>query len=142
MGYVGVYRSIFINGSKTTIKSVSKHSLNTYQKIHAYIIEERRYLDTDLNQSEIAEKFNISSGYISQLINTNSDQNFNNYINALRIEASKKMLLENQFQNYTIESIGLECGFKSKSNFYMAFKKFTNQTPSAYVKSQKMRPVS
>lgn len=142
MGYVGVYRSTLRGEYKTPINSVSRNGANTYQKIHSYIIAERRYLDIDLNLSEIAEKFNISSGYLSQLINTNSDQNFNDYINALRIDASKKMLLQNQFENYTIESIGLECGFKSKSNFYNAFKKFTRQTPTAYVKSQEIRPES
>jgi len=136
MGYVGVYRSSRQKKSINTFNSVSGNSVNTYEKIHAYIIEERRYLDMDLNLSEIAEKFNISAGYLSQLINANSDQNFNDYINSLRIAASKKMLLEKQYENYTIESIGLECGFKSKSNFYAAFKKFTGQTPSAYAKSQ------
>lgn len=142
MGYVGVYRSTLRGDSKNSLNSVSKNGANTYSKIHSYIIEEQRYLDMDLNQSEIAEKFNISPGYLSQLINANSDQNFNDYINSLRIDACKRMLLENQFENYTIESIGLECGFKSKSNFYSAFKKFTGQTPSGYVKLRKMRPVS
>jgi len=142
LGYVGVYRSTLISNAKASINFVSKNGVNTYQKIHSYIIEEHKYLDMDLNLSEIAEKFSISSGYLSQLINTNSDQNFNDYINKLRIEASKKMLVETQFENYTIESIGLECGFKSKSNFYAAFKKFTGQTPKAYVKSKEIRPVS
>lgn len=142
MGYVGVYRSTLRIESKIPVNSFSRNGANTYQKIHSYIIEERRYLDMDLNQSEIAEKFNISPGYLSQLINSNSDQNFNDYINQLRIETSKKMLIADQFENYTVESIGLECGFKSKSNFYAAFKKFTGQTPMTYVKSQEMGPIS
>ena len=118
MGYVGVYRSTLIREQKPSVNSVTKNGANTYQKIHAYIIEENRYLDMDLNLSEIARRFNISSGYLSQLMNAHSEQNFNDYINELRIKTSKKMLLEKQFENYTIESIGLECGFKSKSNFY------------------------
>ena len=142
VGYVGVYRSTHRGEFRAPSNSVSKNGVNTYQKIHAYIIDEHRYLDRNLNLSEIAEKFGISPGYLSQLINSNSNQSFNDYVNKLRIEASKKMLVENQFENYTIESIGLECGFKSKSNFYTAFKKFTGQTPSAYVKSQEIRPVS
>lgn len=106
-------------------------------KIKPYIIDEQRYLNLELSHSEIAEKFNITSGYLSQLINTHSEQNFNYYINGLHIEASKKMLVDGPFENYTLESIGLECGFKSKSNFYTAFKKFTGQTPKEYVKNQK-----
>lgn len=142
MGYVGVYRSTLSGEPKNSVHSISLNGANTYQKIHSYIIQEKRYLDMNLNQSEIAEKFHISTGYLSQLINTNSNQSFNDYINTLRIETSKKMLLAEQFEHYTIESIGLECGFKSKSNFYMAFKKFTGQTPSRFIKGKKMRPVS
>lgn len=141
IGYVGVYRSTKLTEVNSSNKKISKNSANTYQKIDTYITGERRYLDMNLNQSEIAEKFNITPGYLSQVINTNSDQNFNDYINTMRINASKKMLIENHFENYTIESIGLECGFKSKSNFYAAFKKFTNQTPKEYIKSQQIRPV-
>ena len=47
------------------------------------------------------------------------------------------MLVDAHYKNYTIESIGLECGFKSKSNFYITFKKLTGQTPNQY-KSQKI----
>lgn len=141
-GYFGVYRSTLRAEYKTSINSVLKNGANTYHKIHTHIIEERRYLDVDLNQSEIVQKFNISPDYLSQLITTNSDKNFNDFINSMRIDASKKMLTENQFENYTIESIGFKCGFKSKSNFYTAFKKFTGQTPKEYLKNQKIRLVS
>jgi len=72
-------------------------------KINTYIIDEQRYLNLELSLSEIAEKFNITSGYLSQLINTHSEQNFNDYINGLHIEASKKMLVEGPFENYTLE---------------------------------------
>ena len=137
LGYIGVYRFASKEESKTPINTAYKNGTNTYQKVHSYIIEERRYLDMNLNQSEIAAKFKITPGYLSQLINTHGKQNFNDYINRLRIETSKNMLIEDEFENYTIESIGLECGFKSKSNFYAAFKKFTDLTPKAYIKSKK-----
>ena len=135
LGYVGVYRSTIKRTTKEPI--ATKNGANTYKKIHAHIIEKRLYLNMELGLSDVAASFNITPGYLSQLINTHGEQSFNEYINRLRIEASKKMLVEHQFDNYTIESIGLECGFKSKSNFYAAFKKFTGQTPKAFVKSQK-----
>lgn len=38
------------------------------------------------------------------------------------------MLANNDFENYTVKSIDLECGFNSKSGFFFAaFKKFANR---------------
>ncbi|WP_394802488.1 helix-turn-helix domain-containing protein [Aquimarina acroporae] len=122
---------------KSNTKSSDKHKktgFTTFKKIDTYIIENKRYLSPDINLLSLANRFEISKGYLSQLINNHTNTNFNDYINTLRIEASKKMLLDTSYNNYTIESIGLECGFKSKSNFYNAFKKFTGSTPNQFKK--------
>ena len=76
----------------------------------------------------------LSEGYISQLLNQNSEKNFNDYINELRVEDAKSMLTNSEYDQYTIVSIGLESGFNSKSSFYSAFKKFTDQTPNQFKK--------
>ena len=47
---------------------------------------------------------------------------------------AKKMLENEEFDNYTVVAIGLESGFNSKTSFYQAFKKHTRQTPSEYKK--------
>ncbi len=46
-----------------------------------------------------ANQFEISKGYLSQLINSHTNTNFNDYINTLRIETSKKMLLDTKYNN-------------------------------------------
>ncbi len=132
LGYVAVYKSITQPKVERVKTPITRTGQNTLEKIISYIEEEKHYLNPDISLTEIATHFNISSGYLSQLFNARGDQNFNDYINELRINASKKMLLEDQFNNYTIESIGIECGFKSKSNFYTSFKKFTGKTPKNY----------
>ncbi len=111
-----------------------KKGKQTFQKIDTYIITNKKYLSQDINLQSLAIQFEISKGYLSQLINSHTNTNFNDYINTLRIETSKKMLLDTRYNNYTIESIGLECGFKSKSNFYTTFKKFTGYTPNQFKK--------
>lgn len=83
----------------------------------------------------LSKILNLSQGYISQTLNSNSQLNFNEYVNSLRIDDAKHMLKSTDFDNYTIVAIGLECGFNSKSSFYSAFKKFTNKTPSEFKKN-------
>lgn len=136
IGYVGINRSSSYKRLErlSNDKTSKKIGFTTFKKINEFIIEEKKYLTADINLHSIAEKLDLSHGYLSKLINEHTEKNFNDYINELRVNASKKMLLDSTFNNYTIESIGLECGFKSKSNFYTAFKKFTNQTPNQYKK--------
>ena len=74
----------------------------------------------------------MSTSHISKVINTTSNFNFSDYINLLRVEQAKKLLSNSDFDRYTIVSVGLECGFNSKSTFYTAFKKFTNYTPTEF----------
>lgn len=128
-----MYRSL--NTYTKINKKTSTHKnaqVNTFSEIDKYIRHKKIYLDSDLSLTTLSVQFDLSIGYLSQLINTHTEKSFNDYINELRIEASKICLTESRYNYYTIESIGLECGFKSKSNFYTAFKKFTNQTPNQY----------
>ena len=139
MGYAGIRRSL----SHKRIKKINnspipqKKGFNIFERINNYILLEKAYLKNDINRDVIAIKFGISTGYLSQIINQYAGNNFNDYINKLRVEASKKKLLDKQYDSYTIELIGLECGFKSKSNFYAAFKKHTGQTPNQFKKKNK-----
>jgi len=107
----------------------------TLNKIEAYIHENKSYLNPYLSLNLLSNELDLSEGYISQVINKSMDQNFTDFINSLRVEDAKVMLLSEDFKNYTILSIGLESGFNSKSSFYTAFKKFTGKTPLEYKKS-------
>lgn len=109
----------------------SKHQ-EDFEKISAFILEKQRFLDPNLGLEELASELDMSSTHLSKIINTYSDYNFSDYINSLRVQQAKKLLTNNSFCRYTIVSIGLECGFNSKSTFYTAFKKFTSRTPSEY----------
>ncbi len=106
------------------------------EAIEEHISAQKMYLDPELNAKKIAEQFSISSGYLSQLINQNRQGGFNDLINGLRVEEGKRMLLDKEYANYTIDAIALESGFQSKSNFYVSFKKFTQMTPSEYRKKK------
>lgn len=128
---------------RTLIKDTKKLKTNTSSKknnsklfddITNWIHENKLYLNPSLNSDTITSKFKISNSYLSQIFNTHSELNFNDFINQLRIKEAERMLQNKAYDSYTIVAIGLESGFNSKSSFYTAFKKFTNKTPAKYKK--------
>ncbi|QDW20353.1 AraC family transcriptional regulator [Flavobacterium sp. KBS0721] len=108
-----------------------------FQKLEILCKEQHIYTDSTLNREKVAEKLGISAGYLSQIINTITGDNFANYINQYRVEAVKEMILNSEYENYNLLTMGLESGFTSKTTFYKAFKKVTAQTPNEYKNTRK-----
>lgn len=119
-----------------SIESITSDNLY-FQKLELLCKEERIYTDSTLNREKVAEKLGISAGYVSQIVNTITGDNFANYINQYRIEAVKEMISNSEYENYNLLTMGLESGFTSKTTFYKAFKKATGQTPNEYRNSKK-----
>lgn len=105
-----------------------------FQKLELLCKEQHIYTDSSLNREKVAEQLSISAGYLSQIINTITGDNFANYINQYRVEAVKEMISNPEYENYNLLAIGLESGFTSKATFYKAFKRHTGQTPNEYKK--------
>lgn len=103
-----------------------------FQKLELLCKEEHIYTDSTLNREKVAEKLGISAGYVSQIVNTITGDNFANYINQYRVEAVKEMISDSEYENYNLLAMGLESGFTSKTTFYKAFKKVTGKTPNEY----------
>lgn len=142
LGYSGIYHlGLFTKNNQT--KRVAKKIIpeeenqnrrNRFVEIDETIREQKMYQDPNLSLQVLSDVFELSEGYLSQLINQNNEMNFAGYINGLRIEEAKKMLLDDRYSNYTIVAIGLEAGFNSKSAFYSAFRKYTGFSPSEFQK--------
>ena len=55
----------------------------------------------------------------------------------MRIEEVKREMLLPENSGYTIESICEKCGFRTRSTFYLAFKKLEGVSPAQWFKSTK-----
>lgn len=120
----------------TNLDSFTKE--NVYFKKLVILCETHHiYRDSTLNREKVAEQLGISAGYVSQLINAITGDNFANFINNYRVEGVKKMILDSDFENYSLLAIGLESGFTSKTTFYEAFKKATGMTPNNFRNANK-----
>lgn len=94
---------------------------------------EMPYLDADLSLSRLAQKLQTNPQAVSRIINDGYGQNFNDYINGLRVDAVIRQFSLKAQQRYSLMGIAYDCGFNAKTTFNRAFKKATGLTPSAYL---------
>lgn len=104
-------------------------------KITAYIEQKQAYLNPELNMDMLSAAIKIPKYQITEALNTEIGKNFFRFVNAYRIEAVKKMLADPK-NNFSVEAVGYDCGFASKSSFYTVFKNLTGQTPFEYRSSK------
>ncbi len=103
------------------------------------LMEEKKYfLNEQFTINDFAKELNSNRNYLSQIINDHFKTNFNNFINEFRVKEARKMLINPDFDNYTIEGIAKSVGFHSKATFNTAFKKFTGVTPSFFKNNSKI----
>ena len=97
--------------------------------------EEKWFQNPSLSLRKLAENVNINSNKLSWLLNEQIGQNFNEYINGLRLEHFKENALNPANSNLTLLALAYESGFNSKSVFNTFFKKTEGMTPKAWVKA-------
>lgn len=108
---------------ESLFKSVNKRLIEIMES-------ERLYRDADLNLELLASRLGVSKHFLSQMLNHNLKRTFHQFINEYRIKEACHLLLEKT--PYSVEAIGYEVGFRSKSAFFATFKRFNGTTPSKY----------
>ncbi len=105
---------------------------NVHQKLTDLMETENLYRNPDLSLELLADRLSVSRHFLSQMLNDNLKKSFHEYVNEYRIEEACRILAENM--PYSMEAIGYEVGFRSRSSFFSAFKKLKGTTPSKYQK--------
>lgn len=106
-------------------------------QLYLLMEDEELYKNPYLSRLDLATRLGVSEGYLSQVINQEINKSITQFTNEYRTESAKKLLHDPVFNKYSIEAIGMEAGFKSKSTFYNVFKTSLDMSPGAYRKLQK-----
>lgn len=149
LGHIGIYQFGVLEERKkirayTVTNKKSKPSNSTKNEhimaLEKLLNEDKIYLDSGLTLESVAKKLNLSTSYLSRVLNAELETNFTEYLNSFRITEAQSYLQNPDFSKYTIVAIGLEAGFNSKSAFFNVFKKVTGKTPLEFKKEHLRLP--
>lgn len=92
------------------------------------------FLDSDITLSALTVELNSNTRYVSYIIKHYKNNDFNNYINELRVFYIVRLMREEpKHLKYKLSYIAEIAGFSSHSKFATMFKKVTDLTPSAFI---------
>lgn len=105
------------------------------QRIVNYMTQVKGYTNSDLSLTKMSQDLEIPKQYISQILNTELNTTFQDFVNGYRVDAFINYLQNDQYAHFALMGIASEVGFKSKSSFYAIFKKIKGLTPAEYKRS-------
>ncbi len=129
-----------INGEKQRYgnKRIStRQATELRENLHRLMTERRLFENPDLKLDALARELSVSPHFLSQFLNDNLGKSFSAFINEHRVAAAGGYLKSEH--HFTIEGIGNEVGFRSKSAFYAAFKKVHGMTPRQFAQTHRIR---
>lgn len=79
----------------------------------------------------IAPLFGYNSAYLGKIFNKTVGESFNSYVDHIRIEHSKALLLQN---NYKVYEIAERVGYRNVDYFHKKFRKYVGESPAEFRK--------
>lgn len=100
--------------------------------IKKHLTENSFFTNSNLTIQVLSHESNIPSYKISKAINSIEKISYSDFINKMRVNLSKDILVDKRKESLTIDAIASEVGFSSRVSFINSFKKFEGTTPHAF----------
>ncbi|SMO54087.1 Helix-turn-helix domain-containing protein [Flavobacterium resistens] len=132
------------NESKNTLPIVKDLTVEKKQQylmqLEEIFASRELFLKKDLVIRDIADETGISVHHLSNLINSEFNLHFQDYVNLKRIEYFKEKINDPEWKDLSLEGMAWGSGFKSRTTCFRAFLKHTGKSPSEYFKVVRMNP--
>ncbi|WP_372753483.1 helix-turn-helix domain-containing protein [Mariniflexile sp.] len=94
----------------------------------------QKFLNKDMSLAVLSGQFETNTKYLSEIINKHYNDNFNTFINKLRINyIIEKLKNDSNYMNYKISFLAEESGFSSHSSFATVFKTIVGMSPATFI---------
>lgn len=100
-------------------------------QLEELLVGQQLYTDADLNLQRLARKAGVPARQVSRAVNSQTQLNVSQWVNAARIRAACDLLRDT---DTPVTEIMHQVGFVTKSNFNREFRRATSQSPSEWRK--------
>ena len=137
--YYLAFREVLLERTSTRSRSKKNHLIHqtdpdALQQLEVLVARQQPYKNPKLQLKDLAAAAGLSTHALSRLLNEVYPHGFSRYINEKRVAEAQRLM--EHADHLSLEGIGYEAGFNSKSSFFSTFKKITDQTPAQYKKRQ------
>jgi AraC-like DNA-binding protein len=121
-------------------KAITDQNIEDFEILSKFIESEKPFLKNDLKMQDLVDATGITYKRISEVFNKNFNKTFYEVMNEYRLQEAKILIDKGFHREYTISHLAEKAGFNSKTTFNRIFKKYTDQTPSDYIKNLDKSP--
>ena len=89
---------------------------------------------SNITLENIAPLFGYNSSYLGKLFSKKMGENFNSYVDHVRIEHSKELLLSSYMKVYAVAE---KVGYRNVDYFHVKFKKYVGKSPAEFRKENR-----
>ena len=109
-----------------------RHIVDDVKQQHVEImlaIIDKEYMNPNLNVDEVASRLGLSTNYVRILFKETTNSSLSEYLNQVRFEKAKNILLETDIP---VKKVCEKIGICNVNYFYTAFKKYSGFTPTQF----------
>lgn len=114
------------------LKKIQEQLIDKESTIHKIVLYLEENFYKEISLKEIAEHFHMNMAYFCQYFKKYTGDTFVHYLNFLRIEKAKPLLLSGE---ESVEQIAEKVGIMNSNYFFRVFKKITGKTVGEFRKS-------
>lgn len=116
------------NARINAVDETESKSSEIMERIDRIVSETKIYKQHGLSITDLAALVGTNRTYASNAINQQLGMSFSDYINRLRVEESKRILMSTEGK-FVMSAVAEEAGFASEATFYRHFRNVEGKTP-------------